>query len=147
MASSTDVIAEYESWEPANPQTEDGILRWEWDTEGLWLGIMIYNPQNGLGLLVTSVDPEGQAGKRGVKLGDRMVELNGKLIPNNMPDPVLAEMLFGLPRPIRLGFKPRKQKKATTESMAAAAAGFGEASKDDAIPLNTGTPLKSRRDE
>ena len=49
--------------------------------EGLWLGIMIYNPQNGLGLLVTSVDPEGQAGTRGVKLGDRMVELNGKKIP------------------------------------------------------------------
>ena len=55
--------------------------------------------------MVTSVDPEGQAGTRGVKLGDRMVEINGKLIPNNMPDPVLAEMLFGLPRPITLGFR------------------------------------------
>lgn len=54
---------------------------------------------------MTSVDPDGQAGSRGVKLGDRMVEINGKLIPNNMPDPVLAEMLFGLPRPINLGFR------------------------------------------
>jgi hypothetical protein len=54
---------------------------------------------------VTSVDPEGQAGSRGVKLGDRMIEINGKMIPNNMPDPVLAEMLFGLPRPITLGFR------------------------------------------
>jgi hypothetical protein len=51
------------------------------------------------------VDVEGQAGTRGVKLGDRMVELNGKLIPNNMPDPVLAEILFGLPRPLVLGFR------------------------------------------
>ena len=67
--------------------------------------LQIYNPQNGLGLLVTSVDPDGQAGTRGVKLGDRMVEINGRLIPNSMPDPILAEMLFGLPRPITLGFR------------------------------------------
>jgi predicted metalloprotease with PDZ domain len=76
-----EIMAEFNTWEEAVPEEGDGISRWEWETEGLWLGIMIYNPQNGLGLLVTSVDPEGQAGSRGVKLGDRMVELNGRKIP------------------------------------------------------------------
>ena len=76
-----EIMAEVNTWEEAVPEEGDGISRWEWETEGLWLGIMIYNPQNGLGLLVTSVDPEGQAGSRGVKLGDRMVELNGRKIP------------------------------------------------------------------
>jgi len=43
--------------------------------------------------------------------------------------------------------RPRQKKKVTSEQKAAAAAGFGEAKVDDAIPVNTGTPLKSRRDE
>ena len=34
-------IAEFETWEIASPKDGDGILRWEWDTEGLWLGIMV----------------------------------------------------------------------------------------------------------
>ena len=80
-AAGSELVAEFETWEVAEPTEGDGIMRWEWDTEGLWLGIMIYNPQNGLGLLVTKVDPEGQAGSRGVKLGDRMVELNGRKLP------------------------------------------------------------------
>ena len=54
----------------------------------------IYNPQNGLGLLVTSVDPDGQAGVRGVKLGDRMTEINGKVTP-----PLSSLFLCLLPSP------------------------------------------------
>lgn len=34
-------VAEFQSWEPATPTDGDGMLRWEWDTEGLWLGIMV----------------------------------------------------------------------------------------------------------
>jgi len=46
-----------------------------------------------------------------------------------------------------LNDRPRKVKKVTNEQKAAAAAGFGEAKVEDTIPINTGTPLKSRRDE
>jgi len=38
-------------------------------------------------------------------------------------------------------------KKATAEAKAAAAAGFGDAKVEETIPINTGTPLKARRDE
>jgi hypothetical protein len=34
-------VAEFESWENASPKEGDGVLRWEWETEGLWLGIMV----------------------------------------------------------------------------------------------------------
>jgi hypothetical protein len=34
-------VEEFSSWEDAVPEEGDGILRWEWDTEGLWLGIMV----------------------------------------------------------------------------------------------------------
>ncbi len=38
-------------------------------------------------------------------------------------------------------------KKATKEQKAAAAAGFGEVKPEDKVPVNTGTPLKMRRED
>ena len=49
--------------------------------------------------------------------------------------------------PARSHGRPRKVKKATAEAKAAAAAGFGDAKVEETIPINTGTPLKARRDE
>ena len=108
---------------------------------------MIFNPQNGMGLVVTNVDPDGQAAQKKVQVGDTLVEVNGKSIPEGWPDPALAEILFGLPRPITLGFKanfyPSQKKKTSAEQRAAAAAGFSEVAPGDFFE-NTGTPLKTR---
>jgi hypothetical protein len=38
-------------------------------------------------------------------------------------------------------------KKATKEQKKVSAAGFGETAPEENIPVNTGTPLKGRRDE
>jgi hypothetical protein len=60
-----------------------------------------------------------------------------------MPLP-LHPLLRLFSNPLR---RPRKKKRATSEQTAAAAAGFGDAKVEESEIVNTGTPLKGRRDE
>jgi len=48
-----------QSW-PSSPLPVegDGVIRFDLETDGLWLGIMLYNPNNGGGLLVNNVDTD-----------------------------------------------------------------------------------------
>ena len=74
-------MASHSSWQASVPSDGDGIRRFEWGAaEGrgpaLFLGVILYNPGNGAGLLVNAVDPEGQAADWGISVGDIMHEVS-----------------------------------------------------------------------
>uniref|UniRef100_A0A7S2REB8 PDZ domain-containing protein n=1 Tax=Rhizochromulina marina TaxID=1034831 RepID=A0A7S2REB8_9STRA len=133
------------TWERAEAQEGDGVLRFDWDDE-MWLGIMIFNPNENSGLIVTSVEPGGLAARYGVKLGDKLTEINGRLVPEDYSDQQVAELLFNIPRPVALGFRPRQRpmSSATSSPMRQKpdVPDIPEVPPD--LPLNAGVPIRRK---
>jgi hypothetical protein len=101
-------------------EEDNAVRRVKFEEQDIGLDITV----NAFGepLLVSSVAMNGPAAKKGVEVGDLLIDANGASIPTDQPEAVLRDIFRKFKRPVTLGFyKLRK----ATELRRASEAGSG----------------------